>query len=857
MSRSLLWLILILEYGYIFGVLQNYDNAFMHPEKTLTHHWILENGPSFKLEDFKRGMNVRVLEWGAPRISRPFSNLFEVINAKFRIWLWHFVPPHPSLSLSWPLMFILFPVLFYYTLRNMNCEKEVSLAGVCLALSAAGFLCPMMMTFHPGKAFVTFFAVLSLFLASRLHKRVNIKMRCADAGKEHYSNVKPFLASYFMLLVVVYLSFFWDETGLFVYVLIFAMLARSLFFRSKPKFLILGIYLMLPLLYCLTLFYFLPHLHALWGSEGLNLKDFSATPPLSSLFLPNLTNLFWNVVYLFDDHIRLPLNPLQKYPGVGLGVLAVLYQVLFALFIGALILVLFKYVNKREKDNELRRLIFDMSIFAALLLAYAYFQTFIMSKVYYTSGVYWYGCLFSLTFSMLIALSLKLIFTFFRSKKMKLILPIIVATMVADSLVFTTYRQNVFKVSTSTFGFPLSDIFSGLKNQNDYFSFKQSIYQGRKKRDYTVNLWRSIKRNKSSAVLQEYQPAEESYIFLDLIKGMLSSEILRTETSLRNFILQPTQLFFQDINGDGKADTLYYDTTIRDRGFVHIGLSNGDRFSRFTKALEFWVEGNSRVDGSGKDAEKRMTFADINGDGRADALYFETWRSYTAWVSYGTVNGFSRPVTVLKYGVSVPEQLRYADVNGDRKADALYFDAGKSDGVWVSLSGTNGFTKAVQWIRYNRTSPEQIQYADVNGDGLSDALYMDISGQNGIWVSLSTGQNFTEPKQWGRFDKMIPEQIQYADVNGDGRVDALQFDRLGDKGIHVSLSTGQAFDTPLLWLQHGRFVPQQMRYADVDGDGKADALFVDPETFQIVICRSSGSQFDPMESQDVSSRLGD
>lgn len=835
MAKRLLWLILILEYCYIFGILQNYDNAFMHPEKTLTHYWIFENGPSFKLEDIRRGMDVHVIEWGEPRFTRPFSNIVEVINAKFRATLWKYIPPHPSLHLSWPFSFVLLPYLLFLFFRNMGCNRDLSLGGVCLYMASPGFLCPTMFLFHPGMNFVNFFTVLNLFLVSRIMMRLR-----AEEGQ--IVSARRYMRAFAVLMAFLFQTFFWHETSLFVFgIILFAL--SPFFLKTRPKGLMIGLFSLLPLFYFLIVKLVLPLIHVKLGYQALNIDTYSATPPLRNLFLPDLSNLVKNMIYLFGEHFHIGFHPFGKNPGVPLSILAVMHFICFLLLAGPLLFVLYKQYWRKKLAENSQELLFGFGIFLLLLFAYVYFQTFIFSNLHGALGVYYYGSMFSLMFAIFVTFCLSIILQYFHSKGARMCIVVIIAVFVADSLVFTTYRQNIYKTSTSTFAFPMKEVFEGIKNQYDYYSFKQSFRQSRKKRSYVINFWRNVNQ---MGPLKDYSPdvAEESeYVFLDLIKGMLSSELLRTAETDRNFVLQPTQLFFEDINGDKKADALYYDTTIRDRGFVHIGLSRGNDFAKFVKSLEFWVEGNSRIDGSGKNAEKRMKFADVNGDGHVDALYFETWRSYTVWVSFGAESGFSRPVTCLRYGRSVPEQLQYADVNGDGKADALYFDAGRTGSVWVSLSGGEGFAKAVQWIRYGQSSPEQIQYADVNGDGMADALYLDTVRDNGVWVGLSTGKTFEAPTLWAHFKRGLPERIQYADVNGDGSADAICFDRSGDGGIHVSLSTGKDFGDASLWLQHGRFLPQQMRYADVDGDGKADALFVDPTSFQIVIYRSSGSQF--------------
>ncbi len=220
-------------------------------------------------------------------------------------------------------------------------------------------------------------------------------------------------------------------------------------------------------------------------------------------------------------------------------------------------------------------------------------------------------------------------------------------------------------------------------------------------------------------------------------------------------------------------------------------------------------------------------YADVNGDGRLDILYFDTKATRGVWVSLATDSGFLAPELWLQHGESTPDQIQYADVNGDGKDDALYFDTLRSRGVWVSLSTGTGFTPAQMWIQYGQSTPDQVRYVDVNGDGKADAVYFDTNISNCVRVSLSSGTGFNPPQPWVCHGPSTPDQIQYADVNGDGKYDALYFDTLRSRGVWVSISTGSAFKPAEMWLQHGDSAPNQIKYADVNGDGRDDALYYD------------------------------
>ena len=124
-----LWIAFAGQLIYTFGILLNYDNAWIHPEKIQTHQWFLSNGPALQWEDLARGIDTDRIECGMPRITRPLSNLLELINAKFRVWLWNFIPPHPSLSLTWIVNFTAVPILLYLFFKNLGCNGEIALGG--------------------------------------------------------------------------------------------------------------------------------------------------------------------------------------------------------------------------------------------------------------------------------------------------------------------------------------------------------------------------------------------------------------------------------------------------------------------------------------------------------------------------------------------------------------------------------------------------------------------------------------------------------------------------------------------------------------------------------------------------------
>jgi hypothetical protein len=185
-------------------------------------------------------------------------------------------------------------------------------------------------------------------------------------------------------------------------------------------------------------------------------------------------------------------------------------------------------------------------------------------------------------------------------------------------------------------------------------------------------------------------------------------------------------------------------------------------------------------------AGSNTSWADVNGDGKADMLCDDAKGSH--WILLSRGNGKFTDLGQVKTGWCghAGSKTSWADVNGDRKADMLCDDTKGSH--WILLSHGNGkFTDLGQvktgWCGH---AGSKTSWADVNGDRKADMLCDDTKGSH--WILLSRGNGkFTDLGQvktgWCGH---AGSKTSWADVNGDRKADMLCDDAKGSHWIMLS-----------------------------------------------------------------------
>ncbi|MEY4508340.1 MAG: hypothetical protein RLZZ450_462 [Pseudomonadota bacterium] len=278
--------------------------------------------------------------------------------------------------------------------------------------------------------------------------------------------------------------------------------------------------------------------------------------------------------------------------------------------------------------------------------------------------------------------------------------------------------------------------------------------------------------------------------------------------------------YFADVTGDGKDDAIVINTGAPT--IVRRANASGTGFG----PNEQWT--NIPYYGNLNDSSKGTYFADVNGDGKADAIAINTGAQTVVRLSTGSKFSDNGPAwTDIPYYGTFDNY--FADVTGDGKADAIVINPG--DPVIVRRSTGKAFATTNEvWTDipyYGNLANHEIgtYFVDVSGDGKADAIAVNTGAQTVVRVSNGSkfdddGLPWTDIPYYGNLG------TYFADVDGSQGADAIALN-VGAPAVG-RLSTGQDFAGGTRNLvDSGPYAGTHSTYiADVTGDGKADLILL-------------------------------
>jgi hypothetical protein len=295
-----------------------------------------------------------------------------------------------------------------------------------------------------------------------------------------------------------------------------------------------------------------------------------------------------------------------------------------------------------------------------------------------------------------------------------------------------------------------------------------------------------------------------------------------------------------DFNGDGYSDIAWRNT-------------HGD--------LAIWL---MTVNGGGAQTLSSMDYGiittgwqivgqrDFNGDGFYDLLWQNTNGDTSIWLMSGTQVLATPDLGIVGNGWSI---VGTGDFNGDGYGDILWRNTSGDTGVWL-MTGTPTQVQAASWTDFGvvPTSWNIAGTGDFNGDGYTDILWRNTSGDTGVWLMTGTATQ-VQAASWTDFG-VVPTSWNIAgtgDFNGDGYTDIVWRNTSGDTGIWLITGTATQVQAAS-WTDFG-VVPTSWNIAgtgDFNSDGFSDILWRNTNGDTSMWCMTSnGTQVQVLSVSDL------
>ncbi|MFF2195023.1 FG-GAP-like repeat-containing protein [Streptomyces sp. NPDC058157] len=252
-----------------------------------------------------------------------------------------------------------------------------------------------------------------------------------------------------------------------------------------------------------------------------------------------------------------------------------------------------------------------------------------------------------------------------------------------------------------------------------------------------------------------------------------------------------------DFDGDGRADHI----TVEDSGAVDVRLNKGG------DGHGGWQDIGQVAAGVTSD-RSRVRFADFDGDGRADYIMVNSTGAVNVYLNRGGDNGGGwAAIGGVATGItSNSDQVRFADFDGDGKADYLTVADNGAVNVYLNRGGDTrgGWVTLGQVATGTTTNRGRLRLADLDGDGKAD--YTVINDNGSITTYLNRGGDghggWFNPGQFAAGLTTNPDQVSFVDVTGEGRADYL----LTYAGGSVGAWANNGGDTGGGWTAYGQIL---------------------------------------------------
>jgi len=295
-------------------------------------------------------------------------------------------------------------------------------------------------------------------------------------------------------------------------------------------------------------------------------------------------------------------------------------------------------------------------------------------------------------------------------------------------------------------------------------------------------------------------------------------------------LAQPRTVSAGDFDGDGDLDVLSA-SELQDELAWFENLDGQGTF------------GGRAIISLAADGPRAVRAADLDGDGRADALCASRFDHEVAWFRNEDGLGSFGPQQLLSSSVLAARAVDCADLDDDGDLDVLSAAEGDGQLAWYeNLDGQGHFAPSAL-LPSVTSSAQDVHAADLDGDGDLDVLYASAADGRAGWIEHLDGQGSFSPQPHLLAPAPSARAVQAADLDRDGDLDVV---------------VAQLGDYSSVWFENldgagGFALPQgvgvlagagsDVTLADLDRDGDAD----------VIACTTLGDQVAWSENRIVDS----
>ncbi|KAL4867215.1 hypothetical protein BDV12DRAFT_198425 [Aspergillus spectabilis] len=292
------------------------------------------------------------------------------------------------------------------------------------------------------------------------------------------------------------------------------------------------------------------------------------------------------------------------------------------------------------------------------------------------------------------------------------------------------------------------------------------------------------------------------------------------------------KVFLGDFTGEGRADYILVGKEGKAKAFVN-RLQEG--LDEESPLVPRWVGPFDFAEGPEGAEQEQVRLVDMTGDGKVDYLLIGKDGKTNLWENQGT-GGKYQP----------GEGVILCDLDGDGTSDYFwvnengngwgYLNAGKGRNLWNDLGQIAYETHRRDQIRMAVLTKSGRAYYVVVDDETGRAEWYENLGEDGAWAWRARGVFAEGPVNTlkEKFGMVLKgKNVRFADLDGDGLEDYLYVNERGAVMMWQHLGTNPpTWGLPRLVADGVDIAPEYIQFADTNGDGRLD---------YVVIGRTTGS----------------